>query len=148
MLNQEKVDLINSSGEPCAICGTDLLVFMRRGNRCPTGKLYLIYNSRSDLTKIGISTDVSKRVRSLEQSVGESLYLIAESSDVVHPKFWEDFLHRQFIEKRRLGEWFQLELGEINRMKSMFNDGWPFLDARLVSPKRDDTWSKFKFEYV
>lgn len=72
--------------------------------------VYVVYNPRTRLTKIGISHTPENRRRALEAGCGQKLSLRAT---LPHPtpeaaQGHEVALHERFAEYRRIGEWFAL----------------------------------------
>jgi hypothetical protein len=65
--------------------------------------VYFMENVGSGLIKIGISGDVKKRKRALEQAVGQRLTILAE---VPGGRELERVLHQSFSDLRQMGEWF------------------------------------------
>ncbi|MFA5174676.1 MAG: GIY-YIG nuclease family protein [Candidatus Pacearchaeota archaeon] len=70
--------------------------------------LYIIYNKKTQLTKIGITENLEKRIAHLENQCGCSLDCVAWI-DIVHARETEIFLHATFDCYRQRGEWFSLD---------------------------------------
>lgn len=71
-------------------------------------KTYIIRKQGTCEVKIGKSTQVEKRIRTLKTQSGANLEVLA-----VIPKDIEAMLHRQFCELRTVGEWFDDSKGLI-----------------------------------
>lgn len=86
--------------------------------------LYLLYNSVTKFSKIGITTNIIQRQRNLETSGGISLNLIGlceiEKNEHEPAKYVEKYLHNYFKEKRKQGEWFLLTLCEQLQITNLF----------------------------
>ena len=74
--------------------------------------VYLVYNPVTKLTKIGVSMNVDRRFQELENSNGVKLilyfFIVLEKNVDENASYIERFLHDNFKEKRKLGEWFKL----------------------------------------
>lgn len=81
------------------------------------GKVYLISDKESQV-KIGISTDVPNRLRTLALSSGRELSLITTySPNIVKYSTMERLLHDHYSAHRTLGEWFKMEVTEEDFLK-------------------------------
>lgn len=81
------------------------------------GKVYLITDNESQV-KIGISTDVPNRVRTLALGSGRDLTLITTySPNIVKYSTMERLLHNHYAEHRTLGEWFKMDITEEDFLK-------------------------------
>ena len=91
------------------------------------GKVYLISDKESQV-KIGISTDVPNRLRTLSLGSGRELSLITTySPNVVKYSTMERLLHDHYAAHRTLGEWFKMEVTEEDFLKvcSKLDSGLP-----------------------
>jgi hypothetical protein len=86
--------------------------------------VYLIYNPRNGLTKIGRSNDVHRRYIDLANASGCPLEIIAaiELTPNLSPcdKLLERVLHEYYHSKRIQGEWFRLSVWDICRIIHVF----------------------------
>lgn len=81
------------------------------------GKVYLISDKESQV-KIGISTDVPNRLRTLALSSGRELSLLTTySPNIVKYSTMERLLHDHYAAHRTLGEWFKMEVTEDDFLK-------------------------------
>lgn len=71
-------------------------------------KTYIVRKIGTTEVKIGKSIRVEKRIRTLETQSGANLEVLA-----VIPKDIENMLHRQFMDLRTVGEWFDDSKGLI-----------------------------------
>lgn len=67
--------------------------------------MYFIKNKASKKIKIGISNDVQKRMKQLQNASGDPLELLL-SVNTEDDRYTEMKLHDLFVESRSLGEWF------------------------------------------
>jgi len=70
--------------------------------------LYIIYNKKTKLTKIGITENLEKRITRLEHQCGCPLDCVAWVY-IEHARETETFLHATFNCYRQYGEWFSLD---------------------------------------
>ena len=75
--------------------------------------LYIVYNRKTKLTKIGITENLERRISQIENGIGGGVEFIAWSKFKSAEKT-EKFLHSIFQEKRKSGEWFNLDKNEID----------------------------------
>ena len=86
--------------------------------------IYLLFNKETGLTKIGITTNIKERKRSLQNSCGTKLELLACA--LMEPDYSpmaaeiEKYLHECFSEKRKVGEWFNLSVRDIIQAATVF----------------------------
>ena len=71
-------------------------------------KTYIVRKIGTTEVKIGKSIQVEKRIRTLQTQSGANLEVLA-----VIPKDIENMLHRQFMDLRTVGEWFDDSKGLI-----------------------------------
>lgn len=91
------------------------------------GKVYLISDNGSQV-KIGISTDVPNRLRTLALSSGRELSLLTTySPNIIKYSTMERLLHDHYDKFRTLGEWFKMEITEEDFLKvcSKLDSGMP-----------------------
>jgi hypothetical protein len=74
-------------------------------------RTYLIKNKSDNLTKIGASGAVHKRLKSLSRKLGNDLMLVAYCNVNI-----ERLLHKEFKHKQVLGEWFNLSDKETSEL--------------------------------
>lgn len=77
-------------------------------NKCT----YLIFNPINNLTKIGKSSNVKKRLNTLKNQFENKLILIGFCKLDIESK-----LHQDFSKKRVFGEWFELDVDDILDIK-------------------------------
>ena len=86
--------------------------------------VYVVYNDLTKLTKIGITTNIKKRIRQLSNQNGCDIKLFQaieleinydESANYIESK-----LHNYFKDKRKVGEWFDLSLKDYVEIKNLF----------------------------
>jgi len=71
--------------------------------------IYVIYNPYTKLTKIGVSSNLEKRLQSLSNACGVKLYCAFKSKAVENATHIESSLHNRFANHRQMGEWFSIE---------------------------------------
>ncbi len=77
---------------------------------------YLIFNPLNNLTKIGKSSNVDKRLNALKNQFNNKLILIGFLNTDIETK-----LHLFFSEKRNFGEWFSLSIDDVLDAKNIHN---------------------------
>jgi len=86
--------------------------------------VYLFYNELTKLSKIGITSNISQRYRSLETSGGVILKLYGlceiEKNEHESAKYIESYLHKFFKEQRKEGEWFNLNFCQQIQIINLF----------------------------
>lgn len=96
--------------------------------------LYLIYNKDINSYKIGITNDLYGRINGLSTASGIKLKLVIalelEAFRDESAKNLERFLHKEFKNKRNLGEWFNLTIKDIIHIKNFmyFIEGFNIID--------------------
>jgi hypothetical protein len=73
------------------------------------GYVYAVRNNFTKLTKIGLTTNPAKRIRSLETSGGVELDIICVVETHIDPKAVETDIHEKLDLFRKLGEWFDVD---------------------------------------
>lgn len=97
----------------------------------PPRFLYILRHGESDYYKIGISNKVDKRIDTLQTGNPVELKFIAcyesDFSDFLGREitYLENFLHKNFADKRVRGEWFEFDYSTIA-------DICMFLDSRDI----------------
>jgi predicted GIY-YIG superfamily endonuclease len=81
--------------------------------------LYIIENERLQLTKIGITDNLNRRLRQLECASGCKLNIYYNTELINHAKLIEKSLHEYFKIHRKEGEYFMLN-PEIIKEKLLF----------------------------
>lgn len=76
---------------------------MTEASLAARSRVYFVQNIRSGAVKIGYSTDVSKRISSLQTSSDDRLVLIRLIDGGPRTEAW---LHKRFATRRIRGEWF------------------------------------------
>lgn len=75
-----------------------------------TNKIQVIYLIESGgLYKIGISSDINARIRTLQTANGNDVRCIAYYSTIESAKCVESKLHKLFTKYRQRGEWFDFQ---------------------------------------
>ncbi len=92
-------------------------------------RVYFAHARRSDLIKIGTSTDVEQRLRSLALLCGELPVLLATVPGS-YPT--EECLHRAFASARTFGEWFH-RTPELDELVRVLREEIPAEASRLPS---------------
>lgn len=98
------------------------------------GFVYVIFNDITKLTKIGITTQPKRRLQTIRSSGGTSItpLLLIHLEWRYDPNDYaiESFLHKFFKDKRKKGEWFDLNLQEILSIRDLFYgiEGWDIMD--------------------
>lgn len=72
-------------------------------------KRVYILKSENGLVKIGISKNVNKRIRNLENSSGYSITDFYSTKMISNSNEIENSLHKKFKANRKCGEWFDIE---------------------------------------
>ena len=100
--------------------------------------IYLYQNPMNGLTKIGYTSDTYQRFMSIQSQSGNKLNKIAEFQ--LEAKFdpsaeWiEKELHKMYKSKRKIGEWFDLDIFEIDSIINLFD----YMDIASVHDYRDE----------
>ena len=88
---------------------------------------YIIYNDKNDLFKIGITVEPEKRLRTLETQSGSMcqkvLLIYLEGMRDESSKIVESKLHEYFSDKRKIGEWFDLNVLDLLQINHLFYQG-------------------------
>lgn len=77
------------------------------------GYLYIIRNTNSGRCKIGFSNNPEKRLKSLQTGSDALLEIAYKSPEICAPQEIEGVLHKEFADKRVIGEWFDLTVEDI-----------------------------------
>jgi len=98
---------------------TVISVFAQLNNGCESERgasvVYVVKSNLNGLVKIGTTTNFKKRRSNIENSSGSDIEVLAMfygSLDL------EKQLHRQFADKRKRGEWFQISDDDLNAICS------------------------------
>ncbi len=83
----------------------------------PTGEIYFLYDAKTGLTKIGQTANLAARKRTLEAQFKTKM-MLRHSFRTATPGATEKQLHRLFREKRRRGEWFDLNDDDLTTIQS------------------------------
>lgn len=84
-----------------------------------TGYVYLICDSITDTYKIGrTKNNVQKRLKQLQTGCSSELFVVNEYK-TEYPVQLESFLHRKFINKRLLNEWFKLDSFDVKNFNNV-----------------------------
>ncbi len=71
-----------------------------------------VFQADDGPVKIGISENPVKRARELELSMGRAITRRFVSGSIADPRTVEIALHRHFVGRRAVGEWFLVSFGE------------------------------------
>lgn len=83
------------------------------------GYIYLICDPSADTYKIGrTNNNVEKRLKQLQTGCSSELFIV-NRYETDYPVQLENFLHRKFINKRQLNEWFKLESFDIKNFNNV-----------------------------
>ncbi len=90
--------------------------------------VYLIKRLGDGIYKIGITTDIGKRLNSITYNCGSEVVLeiAIKLPKAYMARFVEAFLHKKFENKKIVGEWFRLNSHEVSSIKQP-NDYLPAL---------------------
>ena len=80
--------------------------------------VYLMYNTRNDLIKIGQSKHPNSREKTLQSEEPEIVLLAMWQA----PKSVEKELHKKFSSKRKRGEWFHLSFNDLEKIKTRMSE--------------------------
>ena len=83
--------------------------------------IYVLFNKLTGLTKIGITDDIDRRVKQLENQTGCELNIIAWAILFCAPEL-EKLLHSMFRNKRAQGEWFNFVFYEARALMFIWVD--------------------------
>ncbi|MBP7509390.1 MAG: GIY-YIG nuclease family protein [Prolixibacteraceae bacterium] len=70
--------------------------------------IYVLFNSITKYTKIGITDNIESRITSLENACGCPLELIYKTKHLICAEIYESNIHATLSEYRKKGEWFEL----------------------------------------
>jgi len=96
--------------------------------------VYVFYNKNTGFFKIGISKEPKTRLRHIETNSGCDLELILsiipEYKTIVEaPKTIESILHSYFRKKNHRGEWFKLDINDLEKIRELF---WMKIEGYIV----------------
>ena len=81
--------------------------------------VYLIENTHNHYTKIGVSTNPSRRLRQL-QTGNDSILQLIGTIKVEDAFKVEKLLHKSYTQKRVYGEWFAISADDLRVLSSYF----------------------------
>jgi hypothetical protein len=88
--------------------------------KCQNGLGHVYIIKSDDCVKIGISTDVAKRIRSIRTQSGRNIDRVFVSESCSNYYSVEAKLHRHFKDKRLHGEWFKVDFESVvHELKSL-----------------------------
>jgi len=90
-----------------------------KGVRRRIGYVYLIKDCERNLYKIGMTTDIRKRLNALQSSTGNSSLMLIHKIRSKRCSELEKILHQMFAGKCVFGEWFQLTDEDVDWIKSI-----------------------------
>jgi hypothetical protein len=82
--------------------------------------IYVLFNSITNYTKIGITDNIEKRTSALEGACGCPLKLIYKTKHLICAEKYEFDIHNQLSQFRKIGEWF--ELPSVDNVIDIVND--------------------------
>lgn len=92
---------------------------------CKNECVYLLYNNITKLSKVGITSNIYERHRSLERQGGIKLSMIGlceiEKNENEPAVIVEKYIHSYFKNKRKDGEWFDLRFRDHAEIIKLFN---------------------------
>lgn len=80
--------------------------------------VYFLFNHKSNLTKIGITSNLSRRKKELEYQCGVILELI-HIIYTPHAEYLENVYHKYYQEFKEVGEFFSLPFEIINFIRKL-----------------------------
>lgn len=103
------------------------------------GSVYLLCDPSTDLFKIGMTRScVSKRIKELQTGNSCEIHLV-KKFDTSIPSFIESSLHRHFMAKHSLNEWYNLELQDIIDFEETCN-----YYEKIAEAMKDNQFFKYK----
>lgn len=104
-----------------------------------TGSVYLLCDPSTNLFKIGMTrSNVSKRIKELQTGNSCEIHLV-KKFDTPIPSFIESSLHRHFLGKHSLNEWYELDCNDIRDFETtcqMYQD--------MAGTLQDNPFFKYK----
>lgn len=84
---------------------------------------YVDHSTLADMCKIGVSSNVSQRIKTLQDACGMRVRLnsLFYCCCKHHSRLIESTLHKSFSGRRLLGEWFRLSPEEQSNLTSLFH---------------------------
>ena len=86
--------------------------------------VYILYNKLNNQCKIGRSTNLNNRIRSLRSASGIEYNLLLainlETGWDYNSEAIEEFLHNHYKDRRNIGEWFTLSLRDLIALRTLF----------------------------
>lgn len=103
------------------------------------GSVYLLCDPSTDLFKIGMTRScVSKRIKELQTGNSCEIHLV-KKFDTSIPSFIESSLHRHFMGKHSLNEWYTLEQQDIIDFEETCN-----YYEKIAEAMKDNPFFKYK----
>lgn len=103
------------------------------------GSVYLLCDPSTDLFKIGMTRScVSKRIKELQTGNSCEIHLV-KKFDTSIPSFIESSLHRHFMAKHSLNEWYDLEQQDIIDFEETCN-----YYEKIAEAMKDNPFFKYK----
>lgn len=110
------------------------------------GYVYFIRNNEGYI-KIGIATDVQKRLAQLQTANAHKLELVGAIPHIRY-KDIEVRLHEQFADKRLLGEWFEISGDDVVQVLMEYRDGIEYgLREHCIAQTELFTFKRERFDY-
>lgn len=83
------------------------------------GTVYLLCDPSTDLFKIGMTrSNVSKRMKELQTGNSCEIHVV-DKYDTQIPSFIEKSLHKHFINKHSLNEWYALDTIDVSKFEEI-----------------------------
>lgn len=86
--------------------------------------VYLFRNPLTELCKVGVTDNPLRRLGQISTTSGmEVQNLITLECEVDYdedPKFIEQFIHKHYKKKRKIGEWFNFSIKDIIEIRNLF----------------------------
>jgi hypothetical protein len=84
-------------------------------------QLYLIRVRNSKMVKCGLSNTPPARLKQLQTGCPFELEFCGTIKPNCEPAAFERGIHEMFADRRKLGEWFQLDDSDLDLMAALFN---------------------------
>lgn len=85
----------------------------------PKKFVYIICDPANDLYKIGVTKNIyNKRMKQLQTGNGSELHIV-KFHETYFPYRVEKYLHMYFSNKHERGEWYRLDIEDINQFDKL-----------------------------
>ena len=83
------------------------------------GTVYLLCDPSTNLFKIGMTrSNVGKRIKELQTGNSCEIHMV-KKFDTEIPSFIETSLHKHFLSKHSLNEWYELDVDDITKFEEI-----------------------------